>query len=359
MRLPAGAGLTVRDNALTLRDMTAMTRAGALRGFPALVRALGGDADALLRRHRLSARTLANEDALIPSRAGIRLLEDAAQALDCPDFGLRLAKVQDISTLGPLAVAIRHARTVREAAASASRYIVVQGTGIAFTLLADETDRAFAQFRFDHAEPGAASRRQSDDLALGLIHRIIGLPFGGRYPLDRVSLPHAPLAPAAAYARFFGAPVRFGAAYAALRVPARFLDEPLPDSNETLRTLAMSYLEGHFADRRHPLSARVRLALSAGFAAPAGELAGVAALLALHPRTLQRQLAEEGATFEAIRDEMRRHAALRYLASTELALTQVATLLGLSEQSALTRCCRRWFGRTPTAIRREAAARRA
>lgn len=338
--------------------MTAMTRAGALRGFPALVRQLGGDADALLRRHRLSARMLDNEDALFPSRAGIQLLEDAAQTLRCADFGLRLAQVQDISTLGPLAIAIQHARSVREAALSASRYIFVQGTGIAFTLLADDSDPAFAELRFDHLEPRLPNCRQSNDLAIGLTHRIIGLPFGGSYPLDRVYLPHEPLAPVSAYARFFGAPLRFAAAHAALRVPVRFLDEPLPATSEVLRTLAVSYLEGHFSDRRHTLSARVRLALAGGFDAAQFNLADAAALLALHPRMLQRQLAEEGTRFEAIRDQMRQQAALRYLASTELALTQVATLIGLSEQSALTRCCQRWFGKTPTAIRREAAAAR-
>jgi AraC-like DNA-binding protein len=344
----------MRDNDLTLHDMTAMTRAGALRGFPALVRQLGGDPEALLHRHRLGVHALDNEDALIPSRAGIQLLEDAAQALTCPDFGLRLAQVQDVSTLGPLAIAIQHARTVREAATSASRYIFVQGTGIVFTLHADETDAAFAQLRFDLIEPRLPNCRQSNDLAIGLTHRIVGLPFGGRYPLDRVLLPHEPLAPVSVYARFFGAPVRFAAPYAALRVPLRFLDQPLPEFNETLRALAVSYLEGNFSDREHTLSARVRLALSGTLGTAQSEIGGVAALLAMHPRTLQRQLSDEGTTFESIRDLMRQQAALRYLVSTDLALTQVATLLGLSEQSALTRCCRRWFDRTPSQIRREA-----
>ena len=34
-----------------------------------------------------------------------------------------------------------------------------------------------------------------------------------------------------------------------------------------------------------------------------------------------------------------------------LSLTQVALMLGYSEQAALTRSCRRWYGCTPSALR--------
>ena len=335
--------------------MNAMTRAAALRGFRSLARPLGGDPDALLRAHRLDPHALDNEDALLPSRQMIQLLEDSARQLDCPDFGLQLAQFQDVSTLGPLAIAIQHARSVREAALCASRFIFVQGTGIAFVLQPDETDPAFAQLRFDVFVPHVTQCRQTHDLAIGLTHRIVGFAFGGSYPLDRVCLPHEPIAPLSAYARFFGAPLRFAMPYAALRVPVAFLEEPVPRFDDALRELAMNHLERNFSNREQALSARVRLSLSGSLGSGQGEMPRVAALLAMHPRTLQRQLAEEGATFESIRDEVRQQAALRYLGSTELSFTQVATLLGLSEQSALTRCCKRWFDKTPTQIRQQAA----
>jgi AraC-like DNA-binding protein len=77
----------------------------------------------------------------------------------------------------------------------------------------------------------------------------------------------------------------------------------------------------------------------------------MADLFNLHSRTLQRYLEAEGTSFEVLRDEARRDAARRYLNSTRLPLAQVAGLLGLSEQSALTRACKRWFDATPKAIR--------
>lgn len=72
-----------------------------------------------------------------------------------------------------------------------------------------------------------------------------------------------------------------------------------------------------------------------------------------HPRTLQRRLAAEGTSFAAILDDVRRDAARRYLTTTDMPMSQVASLIGLSEQATLTRSCRRWWATTPTAIRRD------
>lgn len=82
----------------------------------------------------------------------------------------------------------------------------------------------------------------------------------------------------------------------------------------------------------------------------------IAALLSLHPRTLQRRLNELGTSFETTRDEVYRKTALRYLRQTDIALAQVAASMGYSERSAFTRACNRWFGRSASVVRREAIA---
>ena len=79
----------------------------------------------------------------------------------------------------------------------------------------------------------------------------------------------------------------------------------------------------------------------------------VADQLAQHRRTLQRQLAAQGTTFAALVDEVRRDEAERYLRDTTMPLAQLAGVLGLTEQSALTRASRRWFDAPPSQVRRE------
>jgi AraC-like DNA-binding protein len=77
----------------------------------------------------------------------------------------------------------------------------------------------------------------------------------------------------------------------------------------------------------------------------------IADQLAMHPRTLQRRLATEGVRCQDVIERERRDQAARYLAEPGLYLSQIAVLLGYSEQSALNRSCRRWFGMTPRQYR--------
>jgi AraC-like DNA-binding protein len=56
-------------------------------------------------------------------------------------------------------------------------------------------------------------------------------------------------------------------------------------------------------------------------------------------------------------DRERRAQAERYLAEPGLHLGQIAGLLGYTEQSALNRSCRRWFGKTPRQYRADPSRR--
>jgi AraC-like DNA-binding protein len=99
------------------------------------------------------------------------------------------------------------------------------------------------------------------------------------------------------------------------------------------------------------MATRVRRALSSSLSTENGSKSAIANLLFVHPRTLQRKLASEGVKFEDIRDEVRRQSAQRFLRETQIPLAQLSSLLGLSDQSVLTRCCLRWFGETPSRVR--------
>lgn len=128
------------------------------------------------------------------------------------------------------------------------------------------------------------------------------------------------------------------------------LEMPLTECNQMLKDMALNYLDMNFASAPS-LSNGVRLALVNALDSPQCRIEAIADLFNLHSRTLQRHLEAEGTSFEGLRDEARRDAARRYLTSTRLPLAQVAGLLGLSEQSALTRACKRWFDATHKSIR--------
>lgn len=79
----------------------------------------------------------------------------------------------------------------------------------------------------------------------------------------------------------------------------------------------------------------------------------VAELMGISPRNLQRQLCAEDTSFSKVLDETRHRLSNHYLANARLTLTDIAYLLGFSEQSTYTRAAKRWHGKAPKKIRSE------
>ncbi len=73
----------------------------------------------------------------------------------------------------------------------------------------------------------------------------------------------------------------------------------------------------------------------------------VARTLHLSTRTLQRKLAGAGASFSEVSDGVRSELAKEYLSDRDVRISEVAFLLGFSEQSSFNRAFRRWTGQPP------------
>src|SRR5690606_32132358 len=70
---------------------------------------------------------------------------------------------------------------------------------------------------------------------------------------------------------------------------------------------------------------------------------------ALHmaPSTLRRRLEDEGQSFQAIKDELRRDLAIHYLCHTSKSVMDISSELGFSESSAFHRAFKKWTGAGP------------
>jgi len=333
--------------------MTAMVRASGLQGYQSLVRGLGADPLKLLQRQRIAPESLNDDEALIPVRSVVNLLEASAAATQCPDFGLRLAQKQDISLLGPLAIAMQNSRTVADALHVASLHLFVHSPALVFTVIPKSSlVPGGVELRIEIVLSRQPVQRQVMDQCLGDTHHMLRFLAGDRYVLKAVALPHAPAASLKTYTSFFNAPVHPVQEHGGLHISRQTLSVTLQAVNESLRQMAVDYLTAHFGDPGQSISSRVRLAIRRTLSTVHASKPAIADLLGMHQRTLQRRLEAEGTSFEDIREEVRKQAALRYLCETRVPFTQLAGLIGLSEQSALTRSCRRWFGETPSEVRR-------
>lgn len=334
--------------------MDPLVRASGLRGYPALMRSLGFDPVAQLGRYHIDESALDSDDAMVSLRAVVHLLEASAAQTACGDFGLRLSQHQSIDVLGPLSIALQNASTIRAAMDFAARHTFVHSPGLVYTVhehsaMAEDVVEVSIEIRLSR-QP---AQRQAIDLCLADIHRFTRLLAGDRYALRAVSIPHTPIAPLRTYERFFGAMVLVDEPNASLYLSRSTLDADLNSVNTTLRRIAEDYIFRNFGSVRSSVAERVRQVLRQTLGTSNHNKTSVANVLAMHPRTMQRRLAAESTSFEAVRDDVRKELATHYLCETTLPLYQISMLLGFPSQSALSRACRQWFGVAPSVLRKD------
>lgn len=326
-----------------------LVRGSSLTGFLSLVTAHGGDPAALLQSVNLDPGDVGQRDRFVSLRNAIAAIEDAAAVLNVADFGRQLATRQSIDILGPVGVAARTAATVADAFVILDTYMSAYSPGIS-TRINTHSDSALARFEFDFLLNPPPQQAQSIELALGVTLRVLHLFLGTTYRPVAVHLPHPVLGAKPDYRRYFGCPPHFNEAIAGFTVRAADLQRPL--SHDALaHQLATNYLSTTKGQHSRGLADALRSVIRQLL--PTGKLTAdmAARQFGLHPKTLQRRLVGEGTTFAELLDETRRGTAHRLLLDTDLSLQQVCGQLGYSEQSALSRSCKRWFNTTPTAYR--------
>ncbi|MFA7601752.1 MAG: AraC family transcriptional regulator [Novosphingobium sp.] len=323
--------------------------AQVLRFLPELVAEMGGDPVALLRRAGLPARGEATY------RQAIHLLEVAAAALRCPDFGLRLAQRQGGGAMfGPLGLAMRNSRTFGDALTYVSQHIYAHSLAARIRLTRLPGGGAFSAH--DILLDGAPVRTQFVEQIILAGHLAAGEITGGHARVRRVHFRHQPVSPPAVYRRHFGCEVRFGQNEDGVLFSAADLACPVVDSDAQAFARIAAFIGSAFPDHLPPLHAQVRGVIMQFLGSAPCTNDSVAAELNLHPRTLHRRLRAEGTSFQKIKDEVRRDLMLYYLQQTRLDFTRISERLGFAEQSVMTRSCNRWFAASPTRVRQGSAA---
>lgn len=82
-------------------------------------------------------------------------------------------------------------------------------------------------------------------------------------------------------------------------------------------------------------------------------LEAIADALRMTPRTLQRKLSQEGTTYRALTDAVKRELAEHLLANPDLTIADIAYKLGYFEPTSFQRAFRQWTGTTPLDYRRK------
>jgi AraC-like DNA-binding protein len=187
------------------------------------------------------------------------------------------------------------------------------------------------------------------------IHGLACWYVDSRIPLLEAAFPFPAPPHASAYELMFPGPLRFDAGRAEIRFDARYLALPLRRDEKALRHMlrrAVPLLVLQYR-RDRLLVEQVRQTLAA-HPAQAHSADAIAAQLHISGRTLHRQLKEEGATLQSLKDEVRCERAKDLLYRSAMPLKQVAEASGFRNEKSFIRAFRGWTGLTPGEFRRAA-----
>jgi len=324
----------------------------SVKGLLYAVAQCGADAGALIQAVDLDNARLEDPDGRVPMATMQRLWTLAVQASGDPHLDLHMAQHVHHSSYGVPAYVLMHCPTLGVAIQKLCRYqdIVCNGTRISLHHLGDSVELVV-----DITSPAIIHPHFVINSELSIYLQMFRLLSGQSVVPEAVYLAYPAPADTREHVRVFApASVQFGTPYSALRLPATVLALPIPTADPQLLALLEPYAAALLA-RLQELTAlpdRVRHELLRLLVQAEPTLTAVAESLSLSPRILQRQLRQDGYSYQQLLDEVRRELAEYHLRHHILSIKDIALLLGFAEPSVFVRAFRRWTGQTPGMFRR-------
>jgi AraC-like DNA-binding protein len=303
----------------------------------------GLEADAMFLAAGMDPLKLDDPQARYPMDRIRELWHRAEEQIANPCWGLAAGELWRPTDFHALGYAFLASATLESAFKRLERYhrIVAQDLEVQSTTTQDT-------FSMTHMVPsGAIDPPALQDARLSVVLRMCRDVYGEGFRLREVQMTHAWRA--CGYEDYFGCPVRYEAERAGFAFPLEVMRRPLPAKNRDLARANDRILQE--VDRRltdSSMIGRVRRVVLDSLSAGKPSAKDVAKALAVSPRTLQRKLQEEGTSFQAVLDAVRKDLAREYIRSGEYDLLEVTCLTGFSNPPAFFRAYKKWTGRTPS-----------
>lgn len=318
-----------------------------------VARLRGADLSAVEARLGLSQELLSDINARVPFDIEDALYSEILAQLKDPWFGLHTGENVRPNSIGVLGYATMSSRNLGEAVGLMLRYEHFRSeVGNCDMQVDDQTFSITWQASDDEVE---CHRHRVEGAFSSWVSYGRWITRSLHNPLRVQFRHHPPEADLSEYERIFQCPVEFGCPENRITLEASLLDTPLADADADVNRLMRARIEQVLANyqARGNFLAQVRLAMTDALPLGAPTLETMAEVLELKPWTLRRRLSAEGADFSSLLDQVRIHLAQRYLADPSHPISDIASLLGYSEQSAFNRAFKRWFQCTPAAYRQK------
>ena len=313
--------------------------------------ASGVNADRLYKAVNLDPSVLLDPDNRIPFAQLVDLYEKAAQLTGDNNFGLHVGETVNPTAFDVVGYCALNSSTLGDAFARVARYHSIWTDGALFTL---ERSSETSAIIYQYLDNSLSEHRQDSEMTLATVTALCRNMAAPDFTPTAVEFQHDAPDDISEHVRLFRCPIKFAAPSNRLSFNSISLSHPIERADASLCALLDRHAEELLAKYppRDSLIDQVRSIIAREFRGGDPSLERVADQLGLTPRTLQRKLHEMGTSHNELLDQMRRQLAMRYLREREMAICEVAYLLGFSESSSFHRAFKRWTGVTPKEFRK-------
>lgn len=298
-----------------------------------------------------------------PHIANLRFSELLAEVYEIspvPAFGVQLGRMVQPRDFGLVGYLLTACSTLGQALTRYGRFQTLVLTDLSTQV---EVSSGVISHRWDLQD---ADTPIACEFGVALFITLYQSLIGKSIPPVKVGLPFSEPEDKALYEALLGCPVVFNTSCLMVDIPSNLMWMTISSSDPYLRKIFDRQAEALLLTREHSrfsrdkappgdqedfleqLQQQLLMAMKDGDT----QASRLASEMGYSLRTFYRKLADEGYSYRSILAGLRRRLAKKYLADPSLSYSDIAMLLGYSEQSAFIRAFKDWMGVTPGEFRR-------
>jgi len=286
----------------------------------------------------------------LDARGQVRMIQLAAEALQDDCFGFHLARDFQLGEVGLLYYVLASSERLADALRNAQRYLAINNEGVRLNV---SSERALA-IGLEYRNIDRLADRHQIEFWLITLVRICRTITSSRFAPTQIKLRHFRPETPADVRSYLGCEIDFAADRDETVFPLVTGSLPVVGADAHLNRLLLEYADEALCNRasgRASIRSQVEGQIAQLLPHGRANASEIALRLGMSRRTLARSLSAEGADFSGVLETFREALAKRYLREEELAISEIAWLLGYKEVSSFTHAFARWTRLTPKAFR--------
>ncbi len=302
----------------------------------------------IYKRAGIDPEIISNSNARINVEHMDSVWNEAVKLIDDPTFGVKMVQYWHPSMMGALGYAWLVSSTLRRAMHRIDRYIHTVTEGLETKL--EDTP---AGLRLSFLIVGDITLQpQQHTLIIAVIMHMCRFNYGDELVASQVHLARPAPEDPKDILDFFQTDVHFDAEVNSITITRADSDIELSSSNKQIALMHDEMLMKYLVEiKQGDIVQQVQSIILDNL--PDGQVTDklVASELNLSERSMQRRLKEHKTTFRYLLDSVREMVAKQYIENPVNRMSDIAFLLGFSEQSAFSRAFKKWTGKSPVEYR--------